>query len=95
MSDLFTMFLAQFMAPIPITVGIAGAFFSRSWWHVLLTALVAAGASEVFLRMNEAGHKFDLLTFLVGLFAAGLWAAWFYWIRLSRKKYKEPPSGHP
>lgn len=88
MSAVFTMFLAKFVAPIPIAVGIAGAFFSRSWWHVLATAVVAASITEVFLRTTEVDHSFNLLAFLIGVFAAGLWAAWFYWIRLSRLNNK-------
>ena len=86
MSAVFAIFLAKFVAPIPIAVGIAGAFVSRSWWHVFITALVAAAIDEIFLRMAKLDHSFDLLAFLIGLVAAGLWAAWFYWIRLARLK---------
>ncbi len=84
MSGVFAMFLEQFVAPIPIAVGIAGAFFSRSWWHVLITALAAASITQVFLRMSDVDHSFNLLVFLIGVVAAGLWAGWFYWVRLSR-----------
>lgn len=88
MSDVFAIFLAKFVALIPIAAGIAGAFFSRSWWHVLVTALVAASADEVYLRTTNADHGFDLPAFMIGVFAAGLWAAWFYWLRLARLKGK-------
>ena len=88
MSAVFAMFLAQFIAPIPIAVGIAGAFVSRSWWHVLITALVAASIGEIFLRVTKVDHRFDPLASLIGVVAAGLWAAWFYWIRLARLKNK-------
>ncbi len=86
MSGVFAMFLEQFVAPIPIAVGIAGAFFSRSWLHVLMTAIAAASITQIFLRMSDAEHSFNLLTFLIGVVAAGIWAAWFYWVRLSRTK---------
>ena len=86
MSDLFAIFVAQFMAPLPIVVGIAGAFFSRSWWHVLVTALVAVSVGEVYLRLTKTDHSLDPLTALVGVVAAGLWAAWFYWLRLMKLK---------
>jgi len=82
MSALFAMFVAQFIAPLPIVVGIAGAFFSRSWWHVLITALVAVSIGEIYLRVTEADHSIDPLAALIGVVAAGLWAAWFYWLRL-------------
>ena len=88
MSAIFTMFLAQFVAPIPIAVGIAGAFVSRSWWHVLITALVAASIGEVFLHMTKADHSFTPLAFMIGVVAAGLWAAWFYWIRQAKLEKK-------
>lgn len=86
MPAVFAMFLAQFVAPIPITVGIVGAFVSRAWWHVILTALAAASISEIFLRMTKVDHGFNPLVFLTGVAAAGLWAAWFYWLRLARSK---------
>ena len=70
------------MAPLHIVVGIAGAFFSRSWWHVLVTAVVAVSIGEIYLRVTEADHRFDPLVALIGVVAAGLWAAWFYWLRL-------------
>jgi len=88
MSAVFAMFLAKFVAPIPIAVGIAGAFVSRAWWHVFITALVAALLGEVFLRMTKVDHSFNPLAFLIGVVAAGLWAAWFYWIRLAKLKNK-------
>ena len=86
MSAVFAMFLTQFVAPIPIAVGIAGAFASRSWWHVCITALAAATITEIALRATKVDHSFNLLFFLIGVVAAGLWAAWFYWIRLTRSK---------
>ena len=86
MSDLFAVFVAQFMAPLPIVVGIAGAFFSRAWWHVLVTALVAVSIGEVYLRLTEADHSLDPSTALIGVVAAGLWAVWFYWLRLLKLK---------
>ena len=88
MSAVFAIFLAKFVAPIPIAVGIAGAFFSRSWWHVFVTALVAATIDEIFLRMAKLEHSIDLLAFLIGVIASGLWAAWFYWIRLTKLQNK-------
>lgn len=88
MAAVFAMFLAQFVAPIPIAVGIAGAFVSRSWWHVPITALVAASITETFLRVTEVDHNFNLLAFLIGVVAAGVWAAWFYWIRLAKLENK-------
>ena len=84
MSAVFAIFVAQFMAPLPIVVGIAGAFFSRSWWHVLITALVAVSMGEIYLRTTETDHSFDPLTAFIGLVAAGLWAGWFYWLRLMK-----------
>lgn len=84
MSAVFAIFLAKFVAPIPIAIGIAGAFVSRSWGHVLITALVAATVDEVFLRMADVDHSFSTLAFMIGIFASGLWAAWFYWIRLAK-----------
>ncbi len=88
MSALFTMFLAQFVAPIPIAMGIAGGFVSRSWWHVLITAVLAATVSEYFLGMADPDHRFTLTYYIVGIIAAGLWAAWFYWLRLARQQHK-------
>jgi len=88
MSAVFTMFLAQFVAPIPIAAGIAGAFVSRSWWHVLITALVAASITETFLRVTKVEHSFNLPAFLIGVVASGIWAAWFYWIRLNKLQNK-------
>lgn len=86
MSAVFAIFLTQFIAPIPIIVGIAGAFVSRAWWHVLITAFVAALTSEIFLHIAKTDHSFTLLAFLIAVLAAGLWAAWFYWIRLAKLK---------
>ncbi len=88
MSAIFTIFLARFVAPIPIAVAIVGAFVSRSWWHVAITAFAAASLSEVALRATKPAYSFDPLAFLIGLAAAGLWASWFYWIRLARRKSK-------
>lgn len=88
MSAVFAMFLAKFVAPIPIAAGIAGAFFSRSWWHVFITALVAASLGEVFLRVTNVDHSFNPLAFLIGVVAAAVWAAWFYWIRLAKLENK-------
>ncbi len=88
MSAVFTIFLAKFVAPIPIVVGIVGAYVSRSWWHVLITAFAAASISEIFLRMTMADHSFTPLAFIIGVVAAGLWAAWFYWLRLAKLKGK-------
>ena len=88
MSAVFTIFLAKFVAPIPIVAGIVGAYVSRSWWHVLITALVAASISEIFLHMTKADYSFVPLVFMISVFAAGLWAAWFYWLRLAKLKSK-------
>ena len=88
MSAVFAMFLAQFVAPIPIAVGIAGAFVARAWWHVLITAVVAASIGEVYVRMTKVDHSFSALGFPLGVVAAGLWAAWFYWLRLARLQNK-------
>jgi len=86
LSAVFAIFVAQFMAPLHIVVGIAGAFFSRAWWHVLITALVAVSIGEIYLRVTEADHHLDPLTAVIGIIAAGLWAAWFYWLRLMKLK---------
>ena len=88
MSAVFTIFLAQFVAPIPIVVGIVGAYFSRSWAHVAITALIAASVSEIYLRMTKEEHGFTLLVFFISIVAGALWAAWFYWIRLSKLQSK-------
>lgn len=88
MSAVVAIFLARFMAPIPIAVGIVGAFVSRSWWHVAITALAAASMSEFALRLTRPAYSFDPLAFLIGVAAAGLWASWFYWIRLGKRKSK-------
>ncbi len=88
MSAVFAMFLAHFIAPIPIAVGIAGAFVSRAWWHVLITALLAASIGEIYLRVTDVDHSLNPLAFLIGVVAAGLWAAWFYWLRLAKLKNK-------
>ncbi len=88
MSAIFTIFLIQVFAPIVIVFGIAGAFVSRSWWHVLITALAAATTSEVFASLANDDNIFNSVNFLIGVVAAGLWAAWFYWLRLAKRNNK-------
>jgi hypothetical protein len=85
MIAVFTIFLTQVFAPIIIVVGIAGAFISRSWWHVLITALAAVAISEITQRYAKDAHIFNPTTILMGIIAAGLWAAWFYWLKLAKK----------
>lgn len=91
MTAFFALFLAKFMALIPIAVGIVGAFVSRSWWHVLVTAVLAAAIDEIFLRMTEVEHGFSPLAFMTGVIAAGLWAAWFYWLRQAKLRNQARP----
>ncbi len=86
MTSIFTIFLAQFISPIPIVVGIAAAFVSRAWWNVGVTAVTATLIGEYFTRMENPEHSFSPLVFATGVLAAAIWAAWFYWIRLTRKK---------
>ncbi len=85
MSAIFTIFLTQVFAPIVIVVCIAGAFVSRSWWHVLITALAAATTSEGFAGYVNDDNVFNAMNLLIGVVAAGLWAAWFYWLKLAKR----------
>jgi len=86
MTAIFTIFLTQFVSPIPIVVGIAAAFISRAWWHVIVTAFVAALIGEYLSRISSSDHIFSAQIFAMGVFASGLWAAWFFWIRQTRLK---------
>ena len=85
MSAIFTVFLNQLFAPIIIGFGIAGAFFCRAWWHIFITAIVAAGASTIFSSFAGDEQGFNPTAFLFSAIAAGLWTVWFYWLRLGKR----------
>ena len=88
MTAIFTIFLAKLFTPIAIGIGIAGAFVSRNWWHVLVTAVIAALVSEYFLSMAIADYAFEVLPFVITIIASAIWAAWFYWLALARRTGK-------
>ncbi len=85
MSAIFTVFLNQLFAPIIIVFGIAGAFFCRAKWHILITAIVAASSSAIFSYFTGDDQGFNPTTFLISAIAAGLWTGWFYWLRLGKR----------
>ncbi len=85
MSAVFTIFLSQLFAPIIIVFGIAGAFICRVWWHIFITAIVAAGACAIFLRFTGDDQGFNPTAFLISATAAGLWTGWFYRLRLGKR----------
>lgn len=83
---IFAVFVAKFLSPIPIVVAIIGAFWSRAWWHVAITAVVAATIGEVLLSATQVTRSFNPAIFLIGVLAAGVWAALAFWIKRVRMK---------
>ncbi|MBZ0215950.1 MAG: hypothetical protein K8F25_05325, partial [Fimbriimonadaceae bacterium] len=57
--EIFAIFLAKLFSPVPVVVGIVGAFFSRAWWHVAITAFVAGSINEVLLSAIQETRIFN------------------------------------
>ena len=83
---IFTIFLAKLLSPGLIAIGIIGAFLSRTWWHIAITAVVAAIFNEALLSATQFTRSFNPIVFFVGIMAAGVWAALAFWVKKIRQK---------
>ena len=84
--EILAIFIAKLVSPFPIIVGIIGAFLSKSWWHIIITAMVAASISEFLLSSSQVTRSFNGFVFMIGVLAAAVWAALAFWIKKIRAK---------
>ena len=71
---LIVMLIVRLVDPVLIVLALAGGGFSRLWWHVAAAALVVAVLVEALLFSMQP-RMFDLLDFIIGVIAAGIWAS--------------------
>jgi hypothetical protein len=81
-------FLAKLLDIPAAAIGLVGGWFSRNWFHRVLTAFIGGSAGEVILYMREDTREFDPVIWLVGVAACFAWVLVAYLISswLSRTK---------
>jgi hypothetical protein len=74
--------IVKLLDPIIIVLAIAGGVLSRTWWHVALAAFVVGCIAEAILFATQLTRTFNPIVFLIGVLAAGCWAALAHFLRL-------------
>jgi hypothetical protein len=90
--EVLALLVAKMLEPVGIVLAIAGALFSRNWWHAAIAALAVAIIGEALLFWAQGGARsFNLIIFAFGFAAAAIWVAAFFLV----KSLVASPSGNP
>mgnify|MGYP000082480713 CR=1 FL=1 len=88
MAAIIGFLLAKLTSPDIIIISLIGGFISNKWWHLLVTAIVAAFLSDFLLRAFQQTRSFDIAIFAIAMNASFFWAGVAILIRYRRSKAK-------